>query len=130
MGKILWEGVGSNFAETFQVLVHFRGLSAERELICVLSEKRMAQLYDGDEPRFSEVLEIARILRVPLSSFQIFERGDFAELEIAFADIMYAACEMNSNERQHLAQRMCSLVAPKPVEQSVKQTLLAKRDKA
>lgn len=111
-GSKPWKGVGENFAETFQKLIHYRGLEAERELISALTDRRVGELREGEEPRFGEILEIARILSVPLSTFQIFDRGDFPELEIAYADILYAAGEMSSEEREGLARRMSALVTP------------------
>ena len=88
----------------------FRGLEAERELIATLTHFRVAEILDGDEPKFGEVLEIARILRVPLSTFQIFNPGDFPELEIAYVSILYAASEMNAKQRERLADKMIQLV--------------------
>lgn len=105
----LMETPGSRFAETLQFLVNHRGLGAEQEIVEVIGLARLMQIYNGDEPKLGEFLEIARILRVPLSAFQISGPGEFPELEIAFAAILYRARVLDKDERHELADRLTEL---------------------
>lgn len=100
-------------------LVHYRGMAAEKGLLETLGEQRLAEIYDGDEPRFSELEEIATILTVPISAFQITSPGDFAELEIAFAEVLYAARSLSPSDREALATRIVKLVRSKGQEPTI-----------
>lgn len=104
-----WETPGQRFGRMLGVLVAHNGLEAEAELIDLLGKARLKSLYDGDEPRLGELIEIARILNVPLTTFQIVEPGAFPELEIAFADVLRAARGLDPARRQELAGRITEL---------------------
>lgn len=111
-GKIdgLGETPGNRIADVIRFLVHHRGIEGEHALICAFGQKRLVEIYSGDEPRFSELEEIASILSVPISVFQIVGPGDFAELEIAWAEISYHARGMNRREREKLASSLIDLI--------------------
>ncbi len=103
---------GVYFSEVLLTLSAYRGLEAERELEEFLGSTRYSELLNGEEPRFGEFLEIARILRVPLSTFQISSAGQFPELELAYAELLYHAASMTPVQRHELAGAMVSLVRP------------------
>ena len=96
----------AQFAKTLKFLVAHRGLAAERQLLKSLGRNRLMRLYEGEEATFGEFLEIARILRVPLSAFQIVTPGEFPELEIAFAELSYHALSLSEEERILLADEV------------------------
>lgn len=104
-----WRRVAGHFSETLRKLVSHRGMEAEAELIDAIGVDRLLELYAGEEPRLGEFIEAARILRVPVSTFQIYEPGAFPELELAFAELLYAASEMSPKERTQLAEAMTAL---------------------
>lgn len=102
--------LGRHFFEIFSSMVVFRGLKAEEELLHHFGEKRLLEFYEGHEPRFSELLMIADTLSFPLSAFQLRSIGDIAELEIAYAEVLYKAYSLNAEERSELAKKVLSLV--------------------
>lgn len=104
---------GAHFSDVLEMLTAYRGLEAEEELVEFLGLKRFSELLHGEEPRFGEFLEIARILRVPLSTFQITSAGQFPELELAYAELLYHAASMTPVQRHELAGAMVRLVRPK-----------------
>ncbi|WP_420430612.1 hypothetical protein [Hyphobacterium sp.] len=104
------EPPGRRIAKTIRLVVHHRGPDAEADLLQAFGEARLKAIYAGDEPRFSELEEIASILSVPMSTFQISCRGDFPELEIAWMEILYHAYSLNRREREKLASDMTALV--------------------
>lgn len=108
-GQLFANGAGEAFADMLQTLVAHRGLAAEQELIEVLGFARLMQIYDGAEPVFGEFLEIARVLKVPLSAFQIADPGDFPDLETAFAELLYSAAAMTAGQRAALARKLRAL---------------------
>lgn len=85
-------------------------MDAELALISAFGQSRVLEIYSGDEPRFSELEEIANILSVPISAFQIVGPGDYAELEIAWAEISYSALSMDRREREKLASSLLELI--------------------
>ncbi|MBL4617027.1 MAG: hypothetical protein JKY46_04985 [Robiginitomaculum sp.] len=101
-----------NFTKSFAFLINHRGTIAEQQLVEHLSVKRFADLLDGHEPTFREVENIAKILGVPLSSFQLYNESVSPELEIAFAEIMYESCSMSKIERESLAEKIVKLIHP------------------
>ncbi len=106
----LGETPGKRIADVIRFLVHHRGIEGEHALISAFGQQRLVEIYSGDEPRFSELEEIASILSVPISVFQIMGPGDFAELEIAWAEISYSALRMNRRERERLASSLLDLI--------------------
>lgn len=106
----LGEGPGQRIADVIRFLVHHRGIEGEHALLSAFGYQRLKEIYAGDEPRFSELEEIASVLSVPISAFQIVGKGDFAELEIAWAEILYKAHGMNRREREKLATSLLDLV--------------------
>jgi len=136
MGKAVperWRHASGHFACVFQRLVDHRGLEAEGELIDSLGAERLKALYDGDEPRLGELIEAARILDVPLSTFQLHDRGAFSELEVAFAEVMYAAGDMDAGQRLRLVEELAALpariqagdAADEPSDAQLPETLLS-----
>lgn len=107
--KMRWATPGDRFAHILKTLVNHLGLEAETELIELLGRARLKELYEGDEPRLGEFIEIARILEVPLSTFQIAEPGSIPELEIAFAEILYTSASLDPQRLALLADRMSDL---------------------
>lgn len=118
---------GQRIASMLQLIVHHRGLGAEQMLLDAFGEKRLAQIYDGDEPRFSELEEIATILVVPISTFQINGPGDFAELEIAWAELLFHARNLSQAEREMLATAMVDLIHDQAGEGNVLELVRKKR---
>lgn len=98
-----------SFGASVQIIVSHRGLAAERELIDCLGLARLMQVYDGADPSFSEAVEIAHILRVPLTSFVPFDPGSIPELDIAFAELLYAAAPLSPDQRTALANHITEL---------------------
>ena len=126
--KPAWRSPGEQFSHTLRILVDHRGLATEGELVDLLGRDRLLALYKGAEPRLGEFIEIARILDVPLSTFQVVEPGAFPELEIAFAEILYHAAGMSPEDRSGLAEKISALALTKeaPEDNSVlPDTLLA-----
>ncbi|WP_421784916.1 hypothetical protein [Hyphobacterium sp.] len=109
------ETPGRRISDIIKKIALYRGKDAEVELIQAFGEARLKAIYAGDEPRFSELEEIASILSVPLSTFQLSCPGDFPELEIAWMEILYHAYSLNRREREKLASDMTGLV-PDPME--------------
>lgn len=97
------------FGASVQLIVSHRGLAAEQELIEFLGLARLMQLYDGAEPGFSEAVEIARILRVPVSTFTIIDPGSLTELDQAYAELLYAAAPLSREQRTALANHITAL---------------------
>ena len=116
-------------ASMLQLLVHHRGLCAEQMLLDAFGEGRLAQIYDGDEPRFSELEEIATILAVPMSTFQITGPGDFAELEIAWAELLFHARNLTQPEREALATAMVDLIRDESGERNILELVRKRRAK-
>lgn len=106
-----WRQATGRFTETFQRLVDHRGMHSEQELIDTFGLDRLKALYEGDDPGFSELVEIARILDAPLSMFQIHEHGAFSELEVAFYEVIHAAGGMTAHERVKLIEELAALPA-------------------
>ncbi len=106
----LGETPGQRIARVLKFLVHHRGVQGEHALISVFGEDRLKAFYAGQEPFFSELEEIASVLSVPLSIFQIVGPGDFAELDIAWSEILYRARTMNRRDREALAHSLLELI--------------------
>lgn len=106
----LGETPGQRIASVIKFLVHHRGIEGEHGLVSAFGEARLREIYGGDEPRFSELEEIASVLAVPISTFQITSPGDFAELEIAWAEISYRALSMGRRDRERLAFALLNLI--------------------
>jgi hypothetical protein len=106
----LGETPGQRIADVLKFLVHHRGIEAEHALISAFGQARLNGFYNGEEPFFSELEELASILCVPLSIFQIVSRGDFAELEIAWAEILYHARGLDRREREKLALSLVEFI--------------------
>lgn len=104
------EPPGRRISRTIKLVAHHRGAAAEADLVAAFGKDRLMAIYAGDEPRFSELEEIASILSVPISTFQLSCRGDFPELEIAWMEILYHAYSLNRREREKLASDMTALV--------------------
>ncbi len=100
-----------HFAKTLASMILFRGVKAERELLNHFGEKRLTDMLNKGEPSFAELLAISDIPSLPLSSFQIRHPGDFADFDIAYAEILYTAHTLNSEERADLARKMLQLVS-------------------
>jgi hypothetical protein len=98
-----------HFTYVFKRLVLHKGMEAEDELIESLGRDRLKALYDGAEPRLGDLVEVSRVLDVPLSAFQIHEKGGFSELEVAFAEVMLAASAMTVSERIRLIEEIARL---------------------
>lgn len=98
-----------SFGASVQLIASHRGLAAEQELIEFLGLARLMQIYDGVEPGFSEAVEIARILRVPVSAFTVVDRGSVAELDTAFADLLHAAAGLPRERRADIARHITGL---------------------
>ena len=96
--------------EAIMYFVRFRGIGAEEELLSFFGEKRLGEIYDGDEPRFSELLEIANILGVPVGSFIFQDKGRVPELEVVWAEILYRAAHMSGEDCRDLALRIASVI--------------------
>lgn len=101
--------LGPSFGERVQTIVSHRGLRAERELIEVIGLARLMAIYDGADPTFPEAVEIARILYVPLSSFAIIDLGSFPELEIAWAELLYASALLGRDRRADVVDHVTKL---------------------
>lgn len=97
------------FSESFAFLVSHRGLSAEQELLDFLGPLRLAELYEGGEPSFSELIEISRVLRVPFSSFLVRSPGGFEDLEVAFAELLYHAAQASDDARAAAGREILDL---------------------
>ena len=106
----LRETPGHRISEVIKFLVHYRGIEAEHALISAFGQDRILEVYAGDEPRFSELEEIASIMSVPISTFQIVSPGDFSELEIVWAEILYTAKLMNRREREKLSLTLLEVI--------------------
>lgn len=104
-----WESPGERFGRMLGVIVHHQGKETEQQLIEVIGAARLSELYSGEEPRFGEVIEISRVLNVPLSTFQVVEPGSFPDLEIAFADVLHSAVGISNATRLRLAEKMSEL---------------------
>ena len=128
-GERAWQTPGEHFSELFKLLVSHRGLSAERELLDVLGELRLAALYDGDEPRFGEMREIVRILQVPWCVFEVVEQARFPDLEISIAEVLYCAKSLSATDRRALAEKISVLAveaaSPPRSDAPLPETLLA-----
>lgn len=98
-----------SFGASVQLIASHRGVSAERELIELLGLARLMQIYDGVDPSFPEAVEIARILSVPITSFVPVDPGSIRELEIAYAELLYAAASLSSEQRAALAAHITDL---------------------
>lgn len=105
----LVQSAQQRFSESFAFLVAYRGLAAEQELLEILGPLRLAELYEGGEPLFSELIEISRVLRVPFSSFLVTSPGGFEELEIAYAELLYYAAQLSAKERAGLQQELLDI---------------------
>lgn len=106
MNKPIPENLGSvsgQFTEMLPKLVQHRGLSAEAEIIDALTLERLTALYEGAEPKFSEVIECSNILRVPVSVFLLKEPGTIREFETAFGEMLFYSARMPENERAEFA---------------------------
>jgi len=106
----LGEPPGQRIADVLKFLVHHRGIEAEHALVSAFGQARLKGFYNGEEPLFSELEELANILSVPLSIFQIVSPGDFAELDIAWAEILYHARELDRRDREKLALSLVELI--------------------
>ena len=113
----LREPPGERIAQMIKLIVHHRGPDTELALIQAFGEARIKAVYRGDEPRFSELEEIASVLGVPVSTFQFSDRGDLPELEIVMAEILYHAQTLQRRDVEKLATDLMALV-PNPVEGS------------
>ncbi|MEE2526798.1 hypothetical protein V0U79_10485 [Hyphobacterium sp. HN65] len=100
---------GERIASMIKLVVHHRGPEAELALIHAFGEARIKEIYGGDEPRFSELEEIASILAVPVSAFQVSAPGEFPELEIAWAEILYHANGLGRRDLEKLALELAKL---------------------
>ncbi|WP_429912863.1 hypothetical protein [Glycocaulis sp.] len=98
-----------SFGASVQLIASHRGLSAEQELIEFLGLARLMQIYDGVDPSFPEAVEIARILSVPITSFVPVDPGSIRELDIAYAELLYAAASLSSEQRAALAAHITDL---------------------
>lgn len=98
-----------SFGASVQLIVSHRGLSAEQELIEFLGLARLMQIYDGVDPSFPEAVEIARILSVPITSFVPVDPGSIRELDIAYAELLYAAAPLSPGQRSALAAHLTGL---------------------
>ena len=103
------EPPGLRIAQMIKLVVHHRGAEAELELIQSFGEARIKEIYGGDEPRFSELEEIASILSVPVSTFQISSPGEYPELEIVWAELLYHAQNLNRRELEALTLQIAKL---------------------
>ncbi|AZU02803.1 hypothetical protein X907_0255 [Glycocaulis alkaliphilus] len=115
-GSLTQKHVGPNgkfrlptFGASVQTIVSHRGLAAERELIEFLGLARLMQIYDGVDPSFPEAVEIARILSVPITSFVPIDPGSMRELDIAYAELLYAAAPLSPGQRAALAAHVTDL---------------------
>lgn len=98
-----------SFGANVQLIVSHRGLSAEGELIEFLGLARLMQIYDGADPSFPEAVEIARILSVPITSFVPIDPGSIRELDIAYAELLYAAAPLSAEQRAALAAHITGM---------------------
>lgn len=98
-----------SFGASVQLIASHRGLSAEQELIEFLGLARLMQIYDGVDPSFPEAVEIARILSVPITSFVPIDPGSIRELDIAYAELLYAAAPLSTGQRSALAAHLTDL---------------------
>ena len=98
-----------SFGASVQLIASHRGLSAEQELIEFLGLARLIQIYDGADPSFPEAVEIARILSVPITSFVPIDPGSIRELDIAYAELLYAAAPLTAGQRSALASHLTDL---------------------
>lgn len=105
----LVQSAQQRFSESFAFLVAHRGLAAEQELLEILGPLRLAELYEGGEPFFSELIEISRVLRVPFSSFLVTAPGGFEELEIAYAELLYYAAQLSGQKRAELQRELMDI---------------------
>lgn len=90
-------------------LTTHRGFEAESELVDLLGKPRLKALFSGEEPRLGELIEIARILEVPLSTFQIHEPGSMPELEIVIAELYHTAAGMTPSELSQLVEHVSAI---------------------
>ncbi|WP_439633919.1 hypothetical protein [Glycocaulis sp.] len=98
-----------SFGASIQLIASHRGLAAEQELIEFLGLARLMQIYDGADPSFPEAVEIARILSVPITSFVPVDPGSIRELDIAYAELLYAAAPLSAGQRSALASHLTDL---------------------
>lgn len=103
------EPPGERIAQLLKLVVHHRGPDAEQKLIEAIGEERLFEVYSGQEPRFSELEEISATLSIPISTFQSFNSGDFPQLEIVWAELLYHARSLSHREIEELALRIAEL---------------------
>lgn len=106
-----WQKPVQHFALMLKRVVNFRGIEAEAEIIDFLGRGRLKALYEGHDPSWGEVIELRRILNVPLSTFLINDPGDFPELEAAYSEALREAATMTPDERARLADEILSAPA-------------------
>ncbi|WP_421786219.1 hypothetical protein [Hyphobacterium sp.] len=103
------EPAGERIAQLLKLVVHHRGPDAEQKLMEAIGEERLFEIYSGQEPRFSELEEISATLSIPISTFQSFNSGDFPQLEIVWAELLYHARSLSHREIEELALRIADL---------------------
>lgn len=104
------ESPGQAISECISFLVHFRGMKAEKELLEAFGELRIVEIYEGDEPRITELVKIAEILGFPLSTFIEQKSGVVPDLEIAWAQILYHIAGKPPDERDRFIQKVLALI--------------------
>ena len=126
----LSEPPGLRIAQMIKLVVHHRGAEAELELIQAFGELRIKEIYEGDEPRFSELEEIASILSVPVSTFQISNPGEYPELEIVWAELLYHAQGLNRRELEALALQIAKLTPKGSKTSEILDVLRRRKDRS
>ena len=104
-----WSDAPGEFTKKFRELVDHRGIDAERELIDIFGVERLKALYEGEDPHFTEALEAARILKTPISSFERHDPGSMGEFEVAIAELVFEAGDMDPGERRKLIEALIAL---------------------
>ena len=97
---------GARFSELLRDLVRFRGVEAEDELLDLFGEERLSAMYEGTEPQIGEFFEILRILKVPPSMFDVFEKGASPEVELLVSEILRYSAQLEHRDRHSLVEAL------------------------
>ena len=98
------------FAALLRELLAFRGRKAEATLSEHLGRARLNALLTGEEPTFSEGVEIAELLRLPLSTFAAHRGTQTPEIELVIAEILHHAAPMPAPSRRAMSEELLAVM--------------------
>ena len=97
------------FAALLCELLAFRGHEAEATLSEHLGRARLNALLAGEEPTFSEGVEIAELLSLPLSTFAAHRGAQTPEIELVIAEILHHTAPMPAPRRRAMSEELLAV---------------------